>query len=87
MTALTSSAPSGRRGPAIPRMGAGEQQSLLRQRTNLAIWIARLQMTELKDPKAAAATLAEAVDLLKRKNAEVDYVCPECEGEAVFPPR
>lgn len=56
--------------PLSPR----EIKELINQRSGLMLWIARMQAAELKDPKAAAKTLAEALDYLEASKTEIDYI-------------
>ena len=56
--------------PLSPR----ERKELINQRSVLMSWIARMQSAELKDPKSAAKTLAEALDYLEASKTEIDYV-------------
>ena len=55
--------------PVNPR----QRKKLLGQRTNLARWVARIQSGPLKDPKAAAVTLAEAAGFLDAADLKVSY--------------
>jgi len=54
-----------------------ERKELINQRSILMLWIARMQSAELKDPKSAAKTLAEALDYLEASKTEIDYVWVE----------
>jgi len=52
---------------------------MLRRRTSIAVWTARMQMDELKDPAAAADGLDKAVKLLEGATGDVAYL----RGEAL----
>jgi tetratricopeptide (TPR) repeat protein len=56
--------------PLSPR----EIKELINQRSGLMLWIARMQASELKDPAAAAKTLAEALAYLEASKTEIDYL-------------
>jgi len=65
-------------GPVAPpgpiTLSAREIKDLINQRSGLMLWIARMQASELKDPAAAAKTLAEALDYLESSKTEIDYI-------------
>jgi len=50
-----------------------QRRKLVSQRTNLATWIARMQTAELKDPRAAAGTLGEALKVLDAAKVRINF--------------
>jgi tetratricopeptide (TPR) repeat protein len=73
--------PPGAGGGRIGRIIAGgsilsarEIKEFINQRSGLMLWIARMQASELKDPAAAAKTLAEALDYLEASKTEIDDI-------------
>ena len=73
--------PPGAGGGPIGRIIAGgsilsarEIKEFINQRSELMLWIARMQASELKDPAAAAKTLAEALDYLEASKTEIDDI-------------
>ncbi len=65
-------------GPVAPpgpiALSTRESKALINQRSILMLWIARMQSVELKDPKSAAKTLADALDYLEDTKTKIDYV-------------
>ncbi|HUU59694.1 MAG TPA: HEAT repeat domain-containing protein, partial [Phycisphaerae bacterium] len=60
--------------PRIVPVDPAHRKSLLSQRSVLAMWIARMQTAEIKDPRAAADTLAAAVAAIEKEALDVGRV-------------